>query len=80
MEELNSNQPANEAAKEWENMAKEAKKTLRIGQELPGGFRVASCPFDDKNSAYEEIKDLWNGVEGVTTYFKDDYWYIVTSK
>lgn len=76
MEELKDQAP-NEDAKKWENMAEETHKTLPINKELPGGYRVSSLPFKDKDEAYEEIKNIWQGEEGVTTYYDDGDWYIV---
>lgn len=40
-------------------------------------FKEVSMPCPEKQMAYEEIKDFWKDVEGVTTYQDNGEWYVV---
>lgn len=49
-----------------------------LGDEVYGGYKIASLPYSSKNEAYQAIRDGWQGVPNVTTYFDNGSWYIVT--
>lgn len=64
--------------------AEAAANILLIGTEVMNGkYKVSSIGYRTKEEAYEEIKNSWSGVEGVTTYFHQandsdpGYWYII---
>lgn len=51
---------------------------LMIGDEVYAGYKVVSLPYDNKSAAYAAIREGWQGVPNVTTYFQDGSWYIIT--
>lgn len=52
-----------------------AANDLALFTEVYGGYKISSMPYDNKNDAYEEIKN-WTG--DVTTYYHGGKWYIIS--
>lgn len=85
-EKLNTNQNENPANNEWEKLTElsdeqsvsEKEDFLPLYTEVAGGYKISSMPFEEKDDAYEEIKNNWQGAENVTTYFDKGKWYIIS--
>ena len=52
-------------------------KSLMIGDEVMGVYKIASLPYGTKSEAYDVIREDWQGVPDVTTFFNDGFWYII---
>ncbi|MBR5647954.1 hypothetical protein IKW73_03445 [Candidatus Saccharibacteria bacterium] len=75
---MNPNQESsapNPNAEQWQSL----KKQLSIGDEVYGGYKISSMPFDSRKDAYDEINNYWQGSD-VTTYFDKDSnsWFIIS--
>lgn len=74
---MNNQELANPEAEKWQDLAGES-EGLKIGDGVYSGYKIASLPYENKSEAYDAIRESWQGVPDVTTYFQDGSWYIIT--
>lgn len=55
---------------------KEGVKDLLIGDEVYGGYKVASIGYNDKSEAYDDIRQYRQGIDA-TTYHQNGRWYVI---